>query len=181
MTGSSARRAKVQTKRLKTAPKGQYSRTGRQYLCTMTTEGGRYSHFYSIEPHFILSKKMLPIAFVMGCLIPSFIPLVMGQSNEQIIIRKSKPSVVFQRVGTLYPTLNFAHIRVSANLTELQTVSTVICQTARFFARLSNYTDAEVLKGINPAIAEAFRSAEESNQYPSNSFLSIMRVMVNGL
>lgn len=56
-----------------------------------------------------------------------------------------------------------------------------ICQSAQLFAKLSNYTDAEVLKDINPAIAEAFRSTEESSQFPSNSFSSIMRVMVNGL
>ena len=95
MTGSSTRQAKVRNKRLKTMPKHHYSETGRQYLCTMKTEGGRYSHFYSIEPHYILSKKMVPIMILFGCLVW---PTVMGQADEQIVIRKSKLSVVFQRV-----------------------------------------------------------------------------------
>ena len=88
---------------------------------------------------------------------------------------------MFQRVGALYPTLKFAHIRVSANLTELQSVSVEICQSARLFAKLSNYTNAEVLDNINPSITEAFKSAEDGNRFPSKSFSSIMRAMVNGL
>ena len=137
-----------------------------------------YSNIYSIEPHFSNSKKMLPIAMLLGWIC---LPMGRCQADEQFQILKSKPSVVFQRVGTLYPTINFAHIRVSANLTELQSVSVEICQSAHLFTKLSNYTNAEVLDNINPSISEAFRSEEDGSRFPSESFSSIMRSMVNGL
>ena len=167
MTGSPAKRTKAQVKKIKAIPKGQLSTTGRQYLCTMRTVEGTHSTFCFMKPHFIPSKKALPILMMLG-----FLALPQGrcQPDEQIQILKSKPSVVFQRVGALYPTLNFAHIRVSANLTELQSVSVGICQSARLFAKLSNYTNAEILDNINQTKKEAFKSAEDGNLFPSKSF-----------
>ena len=135
MTGSPVRSIKTQVKRLKVIPKDQFSTTGRQYLCTMGTVEGTYSTLHFLKQHFIPSKKALPILMVLG-----WLSLQQGacQPDEHIQILKSKTSIVFQRVGALYPTLNFAHIRVSANLTELQSVSVGICQSARLFAKLSN-------------------------------------------
>ena len=102
------------------------------------------------------------------------------QNNEQIQILQPSPSVIFQQVGALYPTLNFAHIRVSANLSELQATTHRVCSTGTLFKGLSNYTSPGILRNINPLAANAFSSAE-AGRYPTKSFTSVMRAMVSSI
>lgn len=102
------------------------------------------------------------------------------QPDYQIQILKAEPSVIFQQVGVLYPTLNFAHVRVSANLTEMESISAGICQSAKLFKGLSKYTDPEILHNVHPSIAEAFNSAEDG-RYPTKPFSSIMKAIITGL
>lgn len=104
----------------------------------------------------------------------------MCHNDDQIQILQPAPSVIFQQVGALYPTLNFAHIRVSANLSELQTTASRICNTATLFKGLPNYTSPGILRNINPSAADAFLSAE-AGRYPTKTFTSVIRAMVSSM
>ena len=105
---------------------------------------------------------------------------ITSQSNEQIQILQPPPSLIFQQVGALYPTLNFAHIRVSANLSELQTNVHRVCSTAELFKGLSNYTTPGILRNLNPQATTDFSSAEKG-KYPTKPFTSVTRAMVSSI
>ena len=150
MTGLPVESTKRQVKRLKVLPN---SPTGRQFLWMLTPVEALYGIEYVQRRKYIPSKKILPIIMIF-CSIN--IHKGMCKPDYQIQILKAEPSVLFQQVGALYPTLNFAHIRVSANLTEFESISTGICQSARLFRGLSNYTSPEFLDNVHPSIAEAF-------------------------
>ena len=109
--------------------------------------------------------------------------MMTSRIDDTVQILQPPPSVIFQRVDILYTTLNFGHVRMTANLAELQEVAHRIGSTTRMFKGLTNYTDPGILRNINPQAANAFAEAERGmntrGKYPSKTFSPFMKAMVN--
>lgn len=98
--------------------------------------------------------------------------------EDQVQILQALPSVIFQKIGALCPTLSFGHVRVSANLSEHQDTAHRVCSTTMLFKGLTNYTTPGILHNLSPQVATAFSLAEQG-KYPSKPFTSFMKAMVN--
>lgn len=131
---------------------------------------------------------------IMGCfLVRIWLGIMMMRSveaqripsriDDTVQILQPPPSIIFQKVGTLYPTSNFGHMRITANLSELQEAAHRICNTARLFKGLTNYTEPSILRSISTQAANAFIAAEQvmstNGRYPTKPFSSLTKAMVN--
>lgn len=126
---------------------------------------------------------------IMGCiLVRAWLIIIMMRNveaqrtasriDDRVQILQPPHSVICQEVGTLYPALNFGHVRITANLSELQETAHRVCNTAMLFKGLTNYTEPGILRNISPQAANAFVAAERG-KYPTKPFTSYMKAMVN--
>ena len=101
-------------------------------------------------------------------------------------ISKPSPSIVFEQIGTLFPTINFGHLRITTNLTQMEEAGNATCSLAAIFATFANYTNDTTLRTmISASTAAAFRAAERNlttkGKYPSRPFKAAMKAIVTGL
>lgn len=85
-----------------------------------------------------------------------------SQVDDTIQISQPKPAVMFQKIGTMHPTLNFGHVRITVNLKELNESSQRICDTASLFEGLMNYSDPNILRNLTLGATAVFTAAETS-------------------
>ena len=101
-------------------------------------------------------------------------------------ISSPKPTILFEQIGSMFPTINFAHLRITTNLTQMEEAANATCSLEAIFRSFSNYTDNETLRTmIHSQAAAAFRSAERNittrGKYPTKPFKAGIRSIVIGL
>ena len=60
--------------------------------------------------------------------------------NEEVQVARPTETVLHERVGTLFPTINFAHIRIQIRISNLTEIKDAICNQTIAFSPLVNWT-----------------------------------------
>lgn len=98
--------------------------------------------------------------------------------NNKVIISTPENSIIYKKIGRLFPSLNYGHIRTTVDMSTFPNITHRICSSAKIFKDLITWTDAPTLDLLHDNIASKFQNASYSDKYPSRPFQLQMRAMV---
>ena len=61
----------------------------------------------------------------------------------QVRVDKPKLAIVFQKIGRMWPTVNYDHIRDSTNISQLRQVSNALCLHLDELEELAKYSSPQ--------------------------------------
>ena len=111
-----------------------------------------------------------------------WLTMVQAGLEDVVTIEKPDPSVIFENVGELYPTLNYGHVRVTSDIGEIINASKQICAIVEENEQLANYTQSSIMSQIPQELRnELTRENAVSNKYPSAPFSKFTYVINTNL
>lgn len=87
-----------------------------------------------------------------------------------------EPTIVFEKAGRLWPSVNYGHIRATTNVTRLRQLANGLRARTNELEELINYTAPNVLDKLAPGIPDKLL---EGGIWPSPPFKMMMRVAVS--
>ena len=69
-------------------------------------------------------------------------------------IQTPEPTIVFEKAGRLWPSVNYGHIRATTNVTRLRQLANGLCARTNELEELINYTSPNTLDKLAPGIPD---------------------------
>ena len=93
-------------------------------------------------------------------------------------IQTPQPTIVFEKMGRLWPSVNYGHIRTTTNLTRLRQITNALCARTNELEELVNYTSPSIIRKLAPDISDEIAQAAAAN-WPTRTFKIMMLVALS--
>ena len=74
--------------------------------------------------------------------------------EDAIKIEKPKDAVFYKRLGTMYPSVNLGHIRITVDVASIEEIGRRICRHSLELHPYENWTNLMIIQSMGTAIQE---------------------------
>ena len=101
--------------------------------------------------------------------------------QDGITISRPNKTIVYKKIGKMYPAVNMGHIRITVNISQMREIVENLCEMARLTAATRQYTKTAIMHQLSQQVQTIYSNSTEKQNCHSLSFAKAMNSNVKQL